>query len=299
MKSLFYLRLWLVLAILFPVTVSGQDWVNKMHDPNTNYFEVRDAFNDYYTNYVATYRQQNGTEPAKVPGYKIYKRWEWIVAPRVGTDGSRYNPAQAWNESVKYRQQLSSFNSGNWSLIGPTSPPSGVGSGRLNFVRIHPNNPDIIFTGSPAGGLWKSDDGGFNWTTNTDQLAQVIGCTDIAIDPSNTDIMYLATGDGDAGDTYTVGVLKTTDGGLSWNKTHKDPLKFFSVIGWYFTDVYVNPKDDEEIYGLGVRLAHSIDGGKTFSIIGGTVTRSTPSLANGFHLDQCEFPDRLFRFSRL
>ena len=47
---------------------------------------------------------------------------------------------------------------------------------------------------------------------NTDALA-VIGCTDLAIDPTNTNIMYLATGDRDAGDTYSVGLLKSTDGG--------------------------------------------------------------------------------------
>src|SRR6185503_17737259 len=32
-------------------------------------------------------------------------------------------------------------------------------------------------------------------------------------------IMYLATGDGDAGDTYAIGVLKSTDGGATWNPT--------------------------------------------------------------------------------
>ena len=33
-----------------------------------------------------------------------------------------------------------------------------------------------------------------------------------------------------------------------------------------------SPKDDEEVFCLGVRLAHSLDGGKTFSFIGGQVT---------------------------
>lgn len=54
---------------------------------------------------------------------------------------------------------------------------------------------------------------------NTNQLAQVIGCTDLAFDPVNPDVMYLATGDGDAGDTYTVGLLKSTDAGATWNPT--------------------------------------------------------------------------------
>ena len=53
---------------------------------------------------------------------------------------------------------------------------------------------------------------------NTDLLA-AIGASDLAIDPTNVNIMYLASGDGDAGDTYSLGVLKSTDGGLTWNTT--------------------------------------------------------------------------------
>ncbi|MEI8136145.1 MAG: T9SS type A sorting domain-containing protein, partial [Bacteroidota bacterium] len=68
------------------------------------------------------------------------------------------------------------------------------------------------------GGLWKSTNGGTSWTTNTDNLG-VIGCSDLAIDPTNTSIMYLATGDGDAGDTRSIGVLKSTDAGATWLTT--------------------------------------------------------------------------------
>jgi len=323
MKSLFHYRLILTLALFFPMLLNAQDWVSKMQNPNTNYFEVRDAFNDYYSRYVSNYRQANGADPIKVPGYKIYKRWEWIVGPRVGADGSRYNPAQAWNESIKYRQQVGTFNAGNWTLIGPTSPPSGNGSGRLNFVRVHPTNPDILFTGSPAGGLWRSDDGGFNWSTNTDQLAQVIGCTDIAIDPTNTDIMYLATGDGDAGDTYTVGLLKTTDNGTTWNTTG---LSFFTAnyrqmskvlvnpdntniilvatsSGVYrsddaaatftqvqvgsFKDMEFKPGDPNTVYVAGAEFYKSTDGGQTFNLI----TNGLPPIANVSRMAIAVTPD--------
>ena len=41
--------------------------------------------------------------------------------------------------------------------------------------------------------------------------------SDIIIDPTNTDIMYLATGDADGGDTYSIGILKSIDGGLTWD----------------------------------------------------------------------------------
>src|SRR5581483_1144722 len=53
----------------------------------------------------------------------------------------------------------------------------------------------------------------------TDQIID-LGVSDIAINPLNTNMMYLSTGDGDgayAGYTpTTVGVLKSTDGGNTW-----------------------------------------------------------------------------------
>jgi len=61
--------------------------------------------------------------------------------------------------------------------------------------------------------LWKTTDQGTTWTTNTDLLPN-LGVSGIAIDPLHPDTMYIATGDRDADDTYSIGVLKSTDG---WN----------------------------------------------------------------------------------
>ncbi|MBL0341092.1 MAG: PKD domain-containing protein [Bacteroidetes bacterium] len=235
------------------------------------------------------------------------------MAPRVGSDGKRFDPSTAWKESKKYRQQYSSLNAGNWTFIGPSIVPTGGGgAGRLNFVRVHPTNPDIIFVGSPAGGLWKSEDAGLSWNTNTDQLAQVIGCTDLAIDPNNTDIMYLATGDGDAGDTYTVGVLKTTDGGVTWNTTGLsffaanyrqmskilvDPTNTNNILvattsGVYrstdaaatftlaqtgtFKDMEFKPGDPTNVYACGGEFFRSTDGGQSWN----KITSGLPPVAN-------------------
>ena len=93
--------------------------------------------------------------------------------------------------------------------FGPTQVPlqnngRKRGVGRINNVTFDPNNDDILWVGSPSGGLWKSIDGGQNWTSNTDLLPN-LGVSDIAIDPSNTNIMYIITGDRDSDDTYAYG----------------------------------------------------------------------------------------------
>ena len=92
------------------------------------------------------------------------------------------------------------------------------GVGRINNVTFDPNNDNILWVGSPSGGLWKSIDGGLSWTSNTDLLPN-LGVSDIAIDPTNKNIMYIITGDRDSDDTYAYGLMKSTDGGSTWNTT--------------------------------------------------------------------------------
>jgi photosystem II stability/assembly factor-like uncharacterized protein len=109
----------------------------------------------------------------------------------------------------------------NWIFSGPTTSPGQYnGLGRVNCIGFHPTDVNTFWVGTPAGGLWKTTNGGASWTTVTDNLP-VLGVSDIAIDPTNPNTMYIATGDGDGypGDTKSVGILKSTDGGVTWNTT--------------------------------------------------------------------------------
>ena len=115
---------------------------------------------------------------------------------------------QEWqNEQILLKPlgQSALVASATWTAVGPMGAISGnagaqlLKSGRLNFITIHPTQYSRLWVGAPAGGLWSSSNGGQSWTTNTDFLP-VTGCSDLAVDPTNTLVMYLATGDGDAGD---------------------------------------------------------------------------------------------------
>ncbi len=168
-----------------------------------------------------------------------------------------------------------------------------------NDIVIAPSNPKIMYASmwemfpgisGKNSGVYRNKDGGKTWKPILSGLPAGTLVGRIGLTVSYTDplkvyafVDNLSNRKSEAAELY-----KTIDGGLTWMKTHNKPLSVFSVIGWYFTDVYVNPKNDEEVYCLEVRLAHSVDGGKTFSYVGGNVTRSIASAANGFHLDQCE-----------
>ena len=56
----------------------------------------------------------------------------------------------------------------NWTNLGPAvvtnSSVSISGQGRFNTIIKDPNNPQTLYVGAPAGGIWKSTDDGVNWT---------------------------------------------------------------------------------------------------------------------------------------
>ncbi len=210
----------LLLAVVFSTTLFAQDWTKLMQDPEANLFDVQKAFEKYRSEYVASYKvANNGAEPVKVPGHKIFKRWEWLNAPRASATGQLPAPGATWSAMENYKKGYDKPMAGAWVNLGPSSVSGIAGAGRLNFVRVHPTNSSKLFVGAPSGGLWISNDDGSTWTTNTDNLPSVIGCTDVAFDPINPNTMYMATGDGWGGDNYTVGILKSTDGAATWNTT--------------------------------------------------------------------------------
>jgi hypothetical protein len=190
----------------------GQErsWQDLMADPSVPIQEVRGAFQEFW----------QGKEVVKGQGYKQFKRWEYFMEQRTYPSGERFAPDVVYKEMKEKPDLFKSQNMpGNWTYIGNTSIPSGGGAGRVNSVRHLPGSTTTWFACAPAGGLWKTTNSGTSWTLlNTDDLAS-IGVSDVAIDPTNTNILYIATSDGDAGDTYSIGVLKSTDGGNTWNTT--------------------------------------------------------------------------------
>jgi len=156
------------------------------------------------------------------------------------------------------------------------------------FASMWENNPGVSGSGS---GIYNSKDGGLTWVKSDSGLPEGPdkGRIGLAISYSDPDKVYaLIDHRNREEDNGAAEVYKSLDGGKSWQRTHQEELMIFSVIGWYFTDIYVNPQNDEEIFGLGVRLAHSADGGKTFDLIGGDIYHLFPSVAATLHLDHCE-----------
>jgi len=113
-----------------------------------------------------------------------------------------------------------------WQELGPKTSLNNTGYwnpgiGRINVITLAPDDPQTIYIGAPAGGLWKTTDEGEIWECLTDNLP-VLGVSAIAIDYTDPNIIYIGTGDKDASDTYSIGVLKSYDGGQTWEMTGMD-----------------------------------------------------------------------------
>ena len=81
---------------------------------------------------------------------------------------------------------------GAWTLAGPLNT-----GGRITDVAISPDSDDVLYVGIATGGIFKTTDGGTNWTPIFDDMSKYsIG--DLAIAPSNAEIIYAGTGEANA-----------------------------------------------------------------------------------------------------
>lgn len=238
--------------------------------------ETVNAFNAYWET-----RDPN----KKGSGFKPFKRWESYWKDHVKADGTLPTGKELWNAYLEVKnlksQQLQRNATplvSDWQPLGPFSHDEtgswSPGQGRVNVVVKDPNNPNTYYAGAPAGGIWKSTNGGATWITTTDDLMQ-IGVSGIAIDPKNSDIVYIATGDDDASDSESVGVFKSTDGGITWNTTGLNPNNSPTKMN----DIYVSNNDSQTItVATNDGVYKSTNGGTNWNVASGTSGRNMRDL---------------------
>lgn len=288
--------------------LSAQNWAELLHNGRANFYEIQSSFE----------AEWNGKDTVRGSGWKPYKRWEFDTEERVYPSGELPPRQQLFTEYQKFmktRGKLSSEtgrSSGDWQPLGPDVWQNqggwNPGIGRVNFIYEEPGNQSTIYVGTPAGGLWRTENTGDTWTPLTDDLPSM-GVSGVAIDPNNTDVIYIATGDRDANDYNGVGVLKSTDYGVTWqttgiawdisngiksnwlimHPTDAQTLYLATNDGLYKTtdgadswqlilngnirEVDLHPTNPETVYAVSNKFYRSEDGGLTFD----QVTTGLPS----------------------
>ncbi len=165
-----------------------------------------------------------------------------------------------------------SIATGAWTNIGPNN----VG-GRTLCVAIDPSDTNTVWLGSAGGGLWKSTVGGIGvsaWNYVPTGFP-VIGVSTIAINPSNTNEMYIGTGEtynpGSYGvgltdrttrGSYGMGILKSMDGGVTWTQS----------LNWNYQqqdgiwEIVINPLRPQTVFAATTAgIYKSTDAGTTWN----------------------------------
>ena len=249
MKKYFLFTALLSFAITNAQTELDTPWMKELKSSDSSrltFDAIITAGNAYW---------ETHDKDAKGSGYKPFKRWEAQWENYVDINGFLPSTKDLWNvweqkkSQTQYRtaSQNSMADQSNWYSLGPTDfvnrSTNYLNLGRVNCVSIDPNNSDIMYVGAPAGGIWKSTDAGVTYIPLTDDLPQ-IGVSGIAIDRNNSNIIYIATGDDDAGDSYSVGIWKSTNGGLSWTPTGINPSNSPNRT----SEIYINPNNSSMLW---------------------------------------------------
>ncbi len=305
MKSMYVLVLLFVINLVIPINVFSQNDPfavknNEEKSQGERAGEVIKYLNKFYEeNYFSDgYKktEMSGT------GYYPYQRQKWFYEMRADENGEipYLKRWMAFEESKKNHlidKQISA--SANWKNLGPTN-----NGGRTISHAFDPIDSQIIWIGSAAGGLWRTPDGGDSWQPMTDQLPSLsVGA--VAINPQDPNIMLLGTGEAYGGIFMVdgVGILKSTDGGLTWSQTNFiyqqiDGVNCYSIVWdqvnpnniyaacnnglWRSTDmgdtwsnllngrataVVINKKSPNIIYTIiqGIGFYKSIDSGDTWN----------------------------------
>ncbi len=125
----------------------------------------------------------------------------------------------------------------SWRSIGPANM-----GGRVADIEGVPGDPNTVYVATGAGGIFKTTNGGIDWTPIFDRQNS-ISVGDIALEPGNPDVIWVGTGESNVRNSVSFGdgVYKSTDGGKSWKHLG---LKDTNTI----SKIVINPKNPDIAY---------------------------------------------------
>ncbi|HKB65039.1 MAG TPA: HYR domain-containing protein [Pyrinomonadaceae bacterium] len=176
---------------------------------------------------------------------------------------------RAIRQMEKQEKQISRTRSGNsalvnttdWAFIGPNPIPLGQTSvtrvpvsGRTISIAVHPTDPDTVYVGTAQGGLYKSTNGGTNWTKLFEFQLETLAIGAVTIDPTDSSIVYVGTGEnGQSADSFAGKGLYIIRNANSATPTLNGPFRLNGVGADVFSGraigrILVNPLNNNTIF---------------------------------------------------
>lgn len=174
---------------------------------------------------------------------KEFSKWSRYWRTRVDSSGSmkpfmkemtRYATKSTRNTAT---YKVASTSNNYWTCEGPNIRPGRpggdiktIGQGLVSSIWVNPDDQDTILIGASNAGLWRTTNGGTNWTCLTEGT-MTGGVKDIIVDPSNKNIIYIVTQirinnscQFRSIGQYSLGIFKTTDGGSNWTRLNTSSI---------------------------------------------------------------------------
>lgn len=158
----------------------------------------------------------------------------------------------------------------SWEKILFVSDKAGAGD-----LIMDPNNPRILYaatwemkrngyrmdSGGPDSKIFKSTDGGDNWTdisTHSGLPDFPWGIVGITISPLDSNRVWALI------EAENGGLFRSDDAGKTWEKINEN--RALRQRAWYYTRIYADTQNVDKLYVMNVSYGVSTDGGKTFTL---------------------------------
>src|SRR3954471_4992519 len=121
--------------------------------------------------------------------------------------------------------------------IGP-----GLVTGRIADIEIDPRNPNVWYVATAFGGLWKTVNRGVTFTPIFDDYGAFNNCC-IVIDPKNSDVLWLGTGENHSQRSahFGDGIYKSADAGKTWKRMGLENSEHIGKI-------IIDPRNSDVVY---------------------------------------------------
>jgi len=176
-----------------------------------------------------------------------------------------------WGPNPERGVYRSTDGGATWKQVLTRGPDAGAVD-----IALDPTNPRVLYagfwqvrrnpyhfdSGGPGSGLWKSTDGGDNWTdiSRSPGLPRgVLGRIGVTVSPANPDRVWAIVEAADGG------VFRSDNGGRTWTKTNEQSI--LRQRAWYYSHIFADPRSADTLYALNVGMYKSIDAGRTWSPI--------------------------------
>jgi len=297
MKKLYQILLAAFVSIFMFTATSAQEYL-EMIDAGT--FTVEEIQIN-----AEAYFEIHGKD--KGSGYIPFKRWEYSALKLMDENGRLKSLPYYIEELARFEAYLnestearSGGTNGDWVELGPTSWDAyqgwNPGVGRVTGFAVDASDNDHIIIGANTGGVWKTTDGGANWTPLTDYFSNLTVYS-VTMHPTNSSTYFAGSSSGliytstDSGSTWSLlgiaggtslinkilinpndttimfatsqnrGIFRSTNSGASWVQIVAGETRAY--------DVEFKPGDPTVVYATGLGFYKSTNSGASFTEVTG------------------------------